>query len=403
MADDNSNTSGGRSLSGAPSTEPLPTAWVRPAAPPRVGRVGAWGASGGSGGSSSSSGRGGGAGSGVGGARIGTLRDIAGPAPGPRGRGGHAGHGHAPPNNSDDSSDGEGDDDKPPEERERWFAGGERSGISVENPNGPSRRAPEPGGEIVQELLRRAAETGARPAPLEPAAGSAFIGGGHTLGSDEVESTYIPDPNAPDPATERVTRHLTFWRDGFTVEDGPLMRYDDPEHEDVLPAIQSGLAPPSILGVTPGQRVEVVISKRTNEEYVPPRTSWTSGAGMRLGAPVPSFVSSSSSASSSNTASGSDSTANTGGAGTGTAPTVDESQPIAQIQVRLADGGRLLARLNHTHTVADLHAFIDATHPSAPYTLHTTFPTRELDGGMCVGPAPEGAGLGGSVVVQRRE
>lgn len=78
-------------------------------------------------------------------------------------------------------------------------------------------------------------------------------------------------------------------------------------------------------------------------------------------------------------------------------PTVDESQPVAQIQVRLANGGRLLARLNHTHTVADLRTFIDASHPSAPYTLHTTFPTRELEVGQGIG---EGK-LGGSVVVQR--
>ncbi|KAJ7769373.1 hypothetical protein B0H16DRAFT_254933 [Mycena metata] len=126
--------------------------------------------------------------------------------------------------------------------------------------------------------------------------------------------------------------------------------------------------------------------------------------------------------------------------------------PIAQIQVRLADGGRLLARLNHTHTVADLRAVIDAhngpfslcaslpprttssnsTHPphirlrpsnspqlppsnsnllnatkssaqSQPYTLHTTFPTRELANGMCVGPGSgEGEkGLWGCVVLQR--
>jgi UBX domain-containing protein 1 len=27
---------------------------------------------------------------------------------------------------------------------------------------------------------------------------------------------------------ELAIRRLTFWRDGFIVEDGPLMRYDDP-------------------------------------------------------------------------------------------------------------------------------------------------------------------------------
>lgn len=40
---------------------------------------------------------------------------------------------------------------------------------------------------------------------------------------------------------ETAVRHLTFWKDGFSIEDGDLMRYD--EHKDLLAAIQSGCAP----------------------------------------------------------------------------------------------------------------------------------------------------------------
>jgi hypothetical protein len=65
------------------------------------------------------------------------------------------------------------DDDDDDEKRENWFAGGERrcvslmkpykmmlmtvlfSGLSVQNPNSASRV---PGGEMVMDLLRRAAE-----------------------------------------------------------------------------------------------------------------------------------------------------------------------------------------------------------------------------------------------------
>lgn len=71
-----------------------------------------------------------------------------------------------------------------------------------------------------------------------------FSGGGHTLGSDEVESTFIPDPNATPPNAEpeetAAIRHLTFWRDGFSVEDGELMRYDDPANEQILVEINAG-------------------------------------------------------------------------------------------------------------------------------------------------------------------
>lgn len=70
---------------------------------------------------------------------------------------------------------------------------------------------------------------------------NAFFGPGHTLGSDEVPSSLIPDPNSP-PETEQETaiRYLTFWKNGFSIEDGPLMEYDNPENQRILAAINSG-------------------------------------------------------------------------------------------------------------------------------------------------------------------
>ncbi len=45
----------------------------------------------------------------------------------------------------------------------------------------------------------------AGPAPIPAQTSSrstAFVGGGHRLGSDEVESTYVPDPSLPSVAGE---------------------------------------------------------------------------------------------------------------------------------------------------------------------------------------------------------
>ena len=55
----------------------------------------------------------------------------------------------------------------------------------------------------------------------------------------------IPDPNAAAAAAsqegqETAIRNLTFWRDGFNIEDGPLMAYDNPENQRILDAINSG-------------------------------------------------------------------------------------------------------------------------------------------------------------------
>jgi UBX domain-containing protein 1 len=93
------------------------------------------------------------------------------------------------------------------------------SGINIQNPDsarpGGSRV---PGGDMVRELLRRAQEfvllfifislnslfilshRGGQ-APEDSPRPTAFFGGGHTLGSDDTPSSFIPDPNATDLGT----------------------------------------------------------------------------------------------------------------------------------------------------------------------------------------------------------
>ncbi|KAF7350626.1 SEP-domain-containing protein [Mycena sanguinolenta] len=294
------------------------------------------------------------------------------------------------------------DDDN--DERETWFAGGERSGISVQNP----RRRGEPGGDLVRDLLRRAQEwlvssplstdsadidhregaTSGEPAQSRP---NIFTGGGHTLGGEGVSSAYVPGAQQ-ERDDDLAIRRLTFWRDGFTVEDGPLMRYDDPANADVLAAIHAGHAPPSILNVRLGQRVDVQVTKRTEDNYVPPPPKPFSGSGNRLGAPVPAATVAPSSSSAAPAASAS-----------GSSPRfeVDQSQPTTSVQIRLADGTRIVCRMNLTHTVLDLRNFINGARPenlTRPYTIGTTFPNRTLDDNSAT---IEGAGLKNSVVVQR--
>ncbi|GBE88893.1 UBX domain-containing protein [Sparassis crispa] len=358
---------------------------------PRVGRVGAWSTSSSSTSRNSSDGR-----------RIATLRDMGGSA--------SSGGGHAHGGGDDDDEEDENGEDQ----GESWFAGGERSGISVQNPGRPGAV---PGGDIVRDLLRRAAEAGP---PPEVESGphvhsSVFTGGGHTLGSDEVESVYVPDPNAPEPEEETAIRHLTFWREGFSIEDGDLMRYDDPGHAQVLAEINSGRAPPHVLNVLPGQPVELRVVKRLQDDFVPSakvQARTFSGHGHRLGSPVPSFAPAPA-------ASGSSSG---GGAMPGSFPLstsrspappaaerssintrfeVNQTLPTTSVQIRLADGTRMVCRMNLSHTVGDIRNFINASRPennTRPYTIQTTFPTRILEDDA---QTVEAAGLVNSVVVQR--
>ncbi|RCH87516.1 hypothetical protein CU098_008886, partial [Rhizopus stolonifer] len=277
-------------------------------------------------------------------------------------------------NTHDDSSD---------EDHENLYAGGEKSGMVVQ---GPNKRAGD--NNLVDQILRKAAEGGhaSEEAPKKAQKKPSYTGTGYRLGSEDEPSTAVQpaSPVAP------VTRNLTFWRNGFSVDDGPLYAYADPANQEMLNAINTGRAPLSLLNVRHGQPVEVRVVKRQDEDYTPPPKAPAkpfSGTGNRLGSPA-TFASSpppgSFPASTNSHAS---------------APTVDASQPTTSIQIRLADGTRLIAKLNHTHTIADVRQFIESSQPTTrSYVLQTTFPVKELtDNNQTV----KEAGLLNSVIVQR--
>ncbi|CAK5282070.1 unnamed protein product [Mycena citricolor] len=265
-----------------------------------------------------------------------------------------------------------------------YFAGGERSGIAVQNP----ARGRRPG-DIVDELLKQAEREGAEPAPdTSPSTRSfAFSGGGNTVGGEGSSSRSVPAAHASTPSQEEVvSRSLTFWRSGFTVEDGPLMRYDDPANAEVLASLRAGQAPPSILNVRIGQRVDVHVTSKKDEDF---RPGPFSGTGNRLGSATPAATAVSRAPPASPRGNASPRFE------------VDSSLPTTSIQLRLADGTRMVCRMNLTHTVQDLCNFINASRPenrTRHYTIGTTFPNRTLDD---MDATIEAAGLANSVVVQR--
>lgn len=162
-----------------------------------------------------------------------------------------------------------------------------------------------------------------------------------------------PPPPPEDEQEEEVqTRQLTFWRNGFSIEDGPLMEYNTPGNQDILRAIQSGRAPPSLFGVRYNQPLQVEVAQRTGEDYVqqPKRKmKGFEGEGNRLGSPAPAVTASGGGAGVQGIMQGgrqgqggSGSGMVSQGAGTGNAPKfqVDETKPTTNIQLRLADGSK---------------------------------------------------------------
>ncbi|GAA5947761.1 hypothetical protein JCM3775_002947 [Rhodotorula graminis] len=348
--------------------------------------------------------------------RVTGLRDLnsaaagAGPSAGGSG-GGFGGFGGRAMGGDDDS-----DDEDESRDPATFFTGGAKSGLSVENPD--DRRGAGGMSDMVRQILNQARQgsrrlAGGEDEPAQAASGSRFFGGNaHTLGSDETPSTYIPDPTAPEAGAEQddeeeedevAVRHLTFWQDGFSIEDGDLMDYD--EHRELLAAIQSGRAPLSLLKVKHDQQVELRIAERRGEKYVrqpPPPQGPFAGSGNRLGSEAPAFATTSSS---SGAMPGSLPTATATSAPSVTPSEVkfevDRSQPTTQLQIRLRNGDRMVATFNQSHTVGDIRSYINASHPgeaTSAYVLQTTFPTKDLtDDGATL----KDAGLLGSVVVQR--
>lgn len=232
-----------------------------------------------------------------------------------------------------------------------------------------------------------------------------FTGRGQTLGGDDAPSRVVPDPNAnlPRPAP-RVHRTLHFWRDGFSIDDGPLYRFDDPSNADHLRLINSGRAPLDLLNVEQGQEVDLEVHPHKNEDYVQPKKVYKpfSGSGQRLGSPTPVASASSQPTTSSSTASTS-TAAPTGVSSSTPSVNIIESQPTLSLQVRLGDGTRLQSRFNTTHTVGDVYSFVDAASPASrqrAYALMTTFPSKELtDNSVVLGDM--GEFKRGGVLVQK--
>lgn len=202
----------------------------------------------------------------------------------------------------------------------------------------------------------------------------------------------------PTQATEDVQeRTLHIWNDGFSVDDGELRRFDDPAHQEDLNMIRQGRAPLHLMNVRAEQRVDVKLHQHNeNWKQLPKIYRPFSGAGHRLGSPVPGVGGATAPPPAATTTQATPSTSS--------APTtgVDESQPTLMLRIQLPDGTRLPARFNTTQTVADVYDFVSRSSSALtrPWVLSTTFPNKEhTQRDLVLGEMPEFK-KGGTAVVK---
>ena len=81
---------------------------------------------------------------------------------------------------------------------------------------------------VADEVFKQA-KKGAKPGPArrQPSSSRSFPGSSRLLTDETVQ------PGAPQPP-EEIVHNIYFWSNGFTVDDGPLRNFDDPEHASFL-------------------------------------------------------------------------------------------------------------------------------------------------------------------------
>ncbi|KAM7495234.1 hypothetical protein LguiB_029843 [Lonicera macranthoides] len=265
------------------------------------------------------------------------------------------------------------------DEPQEYYTGGEKSGMLVQDPTKVND---------VDSLFNQARQAGAVEGSADhllPSSSSSrsFRGTARLLSGEAL-------PSASQQPPEVVTHNITFWSNGFTVDDGPLRRLDDPENASFLESIRKSECPKELEPADRKTSVHVSLTRREENCPVPQKCQISfQGVGRALGGPTTTAP------------------AEPAVAALNTAPppsmglVVDQALPSTSIQLRLADGTRMVSRFNYHHTIREIRGFIDASRPGGPrtYQLQTVgFPPKQLSD---LDQTIEQAGLANSVVIQK--
>ncbi|CAH8481012.1 unnamed protein product [Schistosoma rodhaini] len=202
-----------------------------------------------------------------------------------------------------------------------------------------------------------------------------FSGTGYKLGDDLNAPPQVEATTASGSSTNNVSEKnvvVKMWRDGFSLDSGPLRSYTDPDASNFLNAIQNGQIPEELLKSAGGSMVNVMLEDHHHEEWKAPsapKIKPFSGVGHMLGSPLPHIVSNAPTKVNVNEKHE-------------PGVTVDDTKPVTQIQIRLPDGSRFVVRLNNFHTIGDIRRAIVSERPdlaSRLFALMTSYPTRVLN------------------------
>lgn len=263
------------------------------------------------------------------------------------------------------SSDEEADD-----KGQAFYAGGSEhgSGQQIINPHKKN-----PIREMVHNIFHSAQSGNME--QFDPAEGSSsgrgggrsFVGTGYRLGETESDTVEVKQPTRPginrsNSESDVVT--VKIWRQGFSIDDGDLRPFDDPKNKEFFQCIMRNQIPPE-LQRRGTETCRLNVEDHMNEEFVKPVPKFRAfaGSGHTLGSPTPNTAQETTPISSATPAAAPQTSSETGSpaeyeARAASQLNVDPTQPTTMIQIRLADGLRLSAQFNVSHTVNDIRSFV---------------------------------------------
>lgn len=199
-----------------------------------------------------------------------------------------------------------------------------------------------------------------------------------------------------------VRRMITMYRSGFSVDNGPYRRLDDPNNAEFLGSLARGLIPRELQEEAQGGEVMVGLVDKRGEEYDADRHGQTGGGGSAGGAP--GFQSFSGEGQSLVDSSSAAAVASSGGAidpstVSSSPPALDDSKPSTSIAVRLLNGKRLVVKINLDSPVSDLGQHIGSQAGEDSYVLTSGYPPAVIDD---LTKSVEEAGLKGAQVVLKK-
>nr|CAD7258148.1 unnamed protein product [Timema shepardi] len=161
------------------------------------------------------------------------------------------------------------------EEGQAFYAGGsEHSGQQV---LGPSKKK-----DIVSEMFKSVKEHGAEVvdthSPRGLGASSSFAGTGYRLGQSTNDSEVIGPPSGGFHVTHTEVV-LKLWKEGFSINNGPLKRYSDPENRGFLDSVRRGEIPTELVRESHGREVHLNMEDHRHEDFVTPKNKLNAFGG----------------------------------------------------------------------------------------------------------------------------